>query len=186
MKKLARFFPIVHNTMKFMGLQNMIYNKELPPIHHIIDNLYLGDFRAADNLNILKENNITHIINCAFNLPNKFPNEIIYKRLDLRDEPNQPIIEQMKEAYKFIKENNDKNIFVHCVFGKSRSASVIIFYIMNEQKIDFNSAKNFVKNIRSIVDPNKGFEDELNNYYNQYIAPFIKDLNKEKEDEDNL
>ena len=175
MKKLARFFPIAHNTMKLLGLQNLIYDRNLPPINHIIDNLYLGDFRAADDLNILKENKITHIINCAFNLPNKFPNEIIYKRLDLRDEPNQEIIEQMKEAYQFIKKNNDKKIFVHCVFGKSRSASVIIFYIMNEQKIDFNSAKTFVKNIRDIVDPNIGFENELNRYYEENIAPLKND-----------
>ena len=172
MKKLARFFPIAHNTMKLLGLQNLIYDKNLPPINHIIDNLYLGDFRAADDLNILKQNNITHIINCAFNLPNKFPNDIIYKRLDLRDEPDQDIIEQMKEAYKYIKENNDKNIFVHCVFGKSRSASVIIFYIMNEQKIDFNSAKEIVKSKREIVDPNIGFQNQLNSYYDEYIAPF--------------
>ena len=172
MKKLARFFPFVHNTMKFFGLQNVIYKKEIPPIQHIIDNLYLGDFRAADNLNILKENNITHIINCAFNLPNKFPNDIIYKRLDLRDEPNQPIIERMKEAYQYIKENNDKNIFVHCVFGKSRSGSLIIFYVMNEQKIDFNSAKEIVKSKREIVDPNIGFQNQLNSYYEEYIAPF--------------
>ena len=184
MKKLARFFPFVHNTMKFFGLQNVIYKKEIPPIQHIIDNLYLGDFRAADNLNILKENNITHIINCAFNLPNKFPNDIIYKRLDLRDEPNQPIIERMKEAYQYIKENNDKNIFVHCVFGKSRSGSLIIFYVMNEKKIDFNSAKNFVKNIRNIVDPNEGFENELNNYYNEYIAPYKNDLNNENKEKE--
>ena len=81
----------------------------------------------------------------------------------------------MKEAYQFIKENNDKKIFVHCVFGKSRSASVIIFYIMNEQKIDFNSAKTFVKNIRDIVDPNIGFENELNRYYEENIAQLKND-----------
>ena len=179
MKKFARFFPYAHNTFKFLGLKNLIYDKNLPPINHIVDNLYLGDFRAADDLNTLKQNNITHIINCAFNLPNKFPNEMIYKRLDLRDEPNQPIIDQMKEAYAYIKENKEKNIFVHCVFGKSRSASVIIFYIMNEQKIDFNKAKSFVKNIRSIVDPNSGFENELNKYYEHFIAPLNSDLNKD-------
>ena len=182
MKKLAKYFPIVHNTMKFLGLQNVVY-KDVPPITHIMDNLYLGDFRAADDLNILKEYKITHIINCAFNLPNKFPNDIIYKRLDLRDEPDQPIIEKLKEAYQFIKENKDKNIFVHCVFGKSRSGSVIIFYVMNEQKVDFNTAKEFVKNKRKIVDPNTGFEKELNKYYEDFILPQKNDLNKNNENE---
>ena len=181
-KKLARFFPMVYNTLKFFGIKNAIYKKDTNPIDHIIDNIYLGDFRTADNMDILRQYNITHIINCAFNLPNKFPNEITYKRLDLRDEPDQPLIERLEEAYEFIKENKDKNIFVHCVFGKSRSASVVIFYIMKEKKINFQEAKNFVKNIRSIVEPNSGFELELNKYYEVHIA---NDNNKNKIDEEN-
>ena len=180
MKKLARFFPLVHNTLKLFGIKNVLY-KNANPIDHIIDNIYLGDFRTADNINMLREYNITHIINCAFNLPNKFPDQITYKRLDLRDEVDQPIIQKMEEAYEFIKENKDKNIFIHCVFGKSRSAGVVIFYVMKEKKLNFNDAKNFVKNIRNIVDPNEGFETELNRYYDEHIA----NKESEKKDENN-
>ena len=181
MKKLARFFPLVHNTLKFFGIKNALYKKDSNPIDHIIDNIYLGDFRTADNLDILKEHNITHIINCAFNLPNKYPEQITYKRLELRDETDQPIIEKLEEAYQFIKENKDKNIFVHCVFGKSRSASVVIFYIMKEKKLNFNEAKNFVKNIRQIVEPNSGFENELNRYYEEHIKNDKDENNKTNE-----
>ena len=190
-KKLARFFPMLYNTLKFFGIKNAIYKKDTNPIDHIIDNIYLGDFRTADDINILKEYNITHIINCAFNLPNRFPNEITYKRLDLRDEPNQPIIEKLEEAYEFIKENKDKNIFVHCVFGKSRSASVVIFYIMKEKKLNFQDAKNYVKNIRNIVEPNSGFELELNKYYDEHIANIAENNdnkihNENKNEENNI
>ena len=190
-KKLARFFPMLYNTLKFFGIKNAIYKKDTNPIDHIIDNIYLGDFRTADDINILKEYNITHIINCAFNLPNRFPNEITYKRLDLRDEPNQPIIEKLEEAYEFIKENKDKNIFVHCVFGKSRSSSVVIFYIMKEKKLNFQDAKNYVKNIRNIVEPNSGFELELNKYYDEHIANIAENNdnkihNENKNEENNI
>ena len=181
MKKLARFFPLVHNTLKFFGIKNALYKKDSNPIDHIMDNIYLGDFRTADNIDILKEHNITHIINCAFNLPNKYPEQITYKRLELRDETDQPIIEKLEEAYQFIKENKDKNIFVHCVFGKSRSASVVIFYIMKEKKLNFNEAKNFVKNIRQIVEPNSGFENELNRYYEEHIKNEKDENNKTNE-----
>ena len=181
MKKLARFFPLVHNTLKFFGIKNALYKKDSNPIDHIIDNIYLGDFRTADNIDILKEHNITHIINCAFNLPNKYPEQITYKRLELRDETDQPIIEKLEEAYQFIKENKDKNIFVHCVFGKSRSASVVIFYIMKEKKLNFNEAKNYVKNIRQIVEPNSGFENELNRYYEEHIKNEKDENNKTNE-----
>ena len=169
MKKLAKFLPIIHNGLKYIGLDNVIYQKDVNPIDHIIDNLYLGDYRAADDMNILKKYKITHIINCAFNLPDNYQKEIVYKRLDLKDESNQPLLEKMKEAYKFIKENKDKNIFIHCVFGKSRSGSVAIFYIMNEKKVDYNTAKQMVQKIRKIVNPNEGFEKELTSYYENFI-----------------
>ena len=190
-KKLARFFPMVHNTLKFFGIKNVLY-KDANPIDHIIDNIYLGDFRTADNINILRQYNITHIINCAFNLPNRYPDQITYKRLNLRDEPDQPITERLEEAYKFIKENKDKNIFVHCVFGKSRSASVVIFYVMKEKKLNFQDAKNFVKNIRNIVDPNAGFEAELNKYYEEHIVnnndekDIIENENPKENEENNM
>ena len=184
-KKLARFFPLVHNTLKFFGIKNVLY-KDATPIDHIIDNIYLGDFRTADNIDMLRQYNITHIINCAFNLPNRFPDQITYKRLDLRDEPDQPLIERLEEAYEFIKENKDKNIFVHCVFGKSRSASVVIFYIMKEKKINFQEAKNFVKNIRSIVEPNSGFESELNRYYEEHIKNEVEKNNNDGKEENNI
>ena len=180
-KKLARFFPLVHNTLKFFGIKNVLY-KDATPIDHIIDNIYLGDFRTADNIDMLRQYNITHIINCAFNLPNRFPEQITYKRLDLRDEPDQPILERLEEAYQFIKENKDKNIFVHCVFGKSRSASVVIFYVMKEKKMNFQEAKNFVKNIRNIVEPNSGFESELNRYYEEHIKNEVENKNDGKEE----
>ena len=184
-KKLARFFPMVHNTLKFFGIKNVLY-KDANPIDHIIDNIYLGDFRTADNINILRQYNITHIINCAFNLPNRYPDQITYKRLNLRDEPDQPITQRLEEAYKFIKENKDKNIFVHCVFGKSRSASVVIFYVMKEKKLNFQDAKNFVKNIRNIVEPNSGFESELNRYYEEHIKNEVENNINDGKEENNI
>ena len=134
---------------------------------------------------MLRQYNITHIINCAFNLPNKYPDQITYKRLELRDEPDQPILERLEEAYQFIKENKDKNIFVHCVFGKSRSASVVIFYVMKEKRMNFQEAKNFVKNIRNIVEPNSGFESELNRYYEEHIKNEVGN-NSDGKEENNI
>ena len=123
--------------------------------------MYLGDFRAADDPELLRKNKITHIINCAFNCPNKYPNQFTYLSLNLVDEPKQKIITQMKEAYEFIKQNSNTNIFVHCVFGKSRSASVIIYYMMKEKGMDYDTALNYVKKIRAIADPNPGFAEQL-------------------------
>ena len=53
--------------------------------------------------------------------------------------------------FRIVLNESNKNIFIHCDFGKSRSASVVIFYVMKEKKLNFNDAKNFVKNIRNQI-----------------------------------
>ena len=161
MKKL---FPYYHNVTKFLGLQNVVYKAKFP-IQFIIDNLYLGDYRAADDIKMLNENNIKCIINCAFNCKNIFPKKIEYLNLNLKDEENFPLIESLEKSYNYIKSNSNKNILVHCIHGKSRSVSVIIFYLMKEKKWNYEESLNYVKKIRDFAQPNKGFENELKNYY---------------------
>ena len=75
---------------------------------------------------------------------------------------------------------------MHCVFGKSRSASVVIFYVMKEKKMNFQDAKNFVKNIRNIVEPNSGFESELNRYYEEHIKNEVENKNDDGKEENNI
>jgi len=47
-----KLFPYYHSFMKAIGLQDKIY-KTPTCINHIMDNVYIGDFRAADNLPLL-------------------------------------------------------------------------------------------------------------------------------------
>ena len=61
-------------------------------------------------------------------------------------------------AGEFIKINLEKtNVLVHCFAGVSRSASIIIAYLMKEKNNTYKEAFSFVKAKRSIIDPNFGF-----------------------------
>lgn len=160
MKKL---FPIVHNVAKFFSLENLLY-KKTEPLQHIIDNIYLGDFRAADSLQTLNNNNITHIINCAYNLPNKFPETIKYYNLNLEDIPSQNIIQKAENAYKYIKDNSNNNILIHCVFGASRSGATVMYYLMKEKKWTFDKSYEYIKSKRSALKLNQGFEQQLREF----------------------
>lgn len=157
---VARLFPIYHNFAKFFGFEDKIY-KKTEPIHHIIDNIYLGDYRAADNPLLLKQYNITHIINCAFNLPCKYPNQFTYLALNLKDEKTQDIIPKMEESFQFIKKNSSQNIFIHCVLGVSRSGSAVMYYLMKEKGWTYAQAFDYIRKIRSVVQPNEGFKQQL-------------------------
>lgn len=165
-KKFACCFPCVHAIVKCFHCTDKIYLAK-EPINKIIDNLYLGDFRAADNPELLRSLNITHIINCAFNLPCKYKEQFTYLHLKLRDEPDQIIFPQIENAYEFIKQNSSVNILVHCVHGMSRSGSVIIYYLMKEKGMNMEESINYIGKLRAIINPNEGFRNQL--------------LNKEKE-----
>lgn len=159
-KKLAFLFPYVHNVAKVLNIENKVYRAK-EPIHKIVDNLYLGDFRAADNPELLKSYGITHIVNCAFNLPSKYNGMFTYLDLKLRDEPDQVIFPQVDNAYKFIVENRNTNVFVHCVHGMSRSGSVVVYYLMKEKGMRMQEGIEFIGKIREVINPNEGFRRQL-------------------------
>ena len=159
-KKLAFLFPYVHTVAKALHVEDKVYRSK-EPIHKIVDNLYLGDFRAADNPELLRSHGITHVVNCAFNLPSKYPKLLTYLNLNLRDEPDQTIFPQIDDAYKFIKNNPHNNILVHCVHGMSRSGSVIVYYLMKEKRMRMQESIEFIGKIREVINPNEGFRRQL-------------------------
>lgn len=48
-------------------------------------------------------------------------------------------------------------VLVHCYAGISRSATVVIAYLMSTQDKSFREAYDFVKSKRSEINPNEGF-----------------------------
>ena len=52
-------------------------------------------------------------------------------------------------------------VFVHCHAGISRSATVCIAYLMQQQKLTVDEAYKFVQSKRPIISPNLGFMGQL-------------------------
>ena len=124
-------------------------------IHEIVkDFLWLGNFKAAINIEDLKAKGIKKILSLweitGFEYDS---NDFIHKIIAINDNYNQNIIQYFGECLNFIK-GNDK-VFIHCMAGASRSASV--------ERKSFSEAYNFVKSIRSIF-PNSGFQHQLKNF----------------------
>ena len=60
--------------------------------------------------------------------------------------------------------------------GISRSPSIVIAYLMYQNKMKFEEAYNFVKNKRKEISPNSGFQEQLKKFEkiltdNNYILP---------------
>jgi len=57
-----------------------------------------------------------------------------------------------------------ENVLIHCAFGVSRSASVLIGFMIFKFKMSFEEAHHFVKQRRPAIKPNEGFREQLKKY----------------------
>ena len=137
-------------------------------MNHIYKNLYLGSNEAAENEMLLKMYDIYTVINCAIELRHDYKDILSYE-LNLHDMPEERIISVFEATYKFVKRHLEHNILVHCYMGISRSSSFIIFYLMKEEKWDYDTCFEFVRKKRPCIEPNYGFENQLRKYYDKYI-----------------
>ena len=72
----------------------------------------------------------------------------------------------MKRA---LDEDADARIMVHCMWGMSRSASVVIAYMMATQRMTLLKSITYVKGKRRVVKPNSGFLCQLL-WYEKYLS----------------
>jgi protein-tyrosine phosphatase len=157
-KLVSEIFYLSHKALRIINLSTLMYHSE-SPIDQITDNIYLGDFRAADDLNLLRDNGITHIINCAKDIPEVYPDTFDYLSLNLRDTASQDLTEAIIVSLNFIKKG--KKVFIHCKQGVSRSASIVLAYLVKEMGMSYDSALEKVIARRQCVNPNPGFESQL-------------------------
>src|SRR5262245_24790217 len=96
----------------------------------ILEGLYLGDYETARNLVLLRKTGITHIVNCAEELPNFHEGSFEYLALKLRD-PDPGMHMHFRSTCLFIDEARKKNgrVLVHCYAAISRSPSIVLSYL---------------------------------------------------------
>ncbi|CAD8063227.1 unnamed protein product [Paramecium primaurelia] len=83
-------------------------------------------------------------------------------RIVLNDLDNSNIKQYFDQTNQFIQQNLNKgNLLVHCMAGVSRSAAIVIAYLMWSQKMTFQNALIYVTKKREQVYPNKGFRQQL-------------------------
>lgn len=119
---------------------------------------------GTGNLKLLTNNNVTHVLTVASNcVPEKRFDHIKYKLFDLPDCPTYVIHNIFKEALTFMREAIEAKgtVFVHCGRGVSRSATLVIAYLMHYDGKMFQDALTLVNRQRRCAYPNIGFQLQL-------------------------
>ncbi|XP_019163884.1 PREDICTED: protein-tyrosine-phosphatase MKP1-like isoform X2 [Ipomoea nil] len=137
------------------------FNKECSKI---VDHIYLGSETIAKDREILRQNGITHVLNCVgFICPEYFKGDMVYKTLWLRDSPTEDITSILYDVFDYFEDVREQGgrVFVHCCQGVSRSTSLVIAYLMWKKGQSFEDAFQHVKAARGVTNPNMGFACQL-------------------------
>ncbi|XP_069501239.1 dual specificity protein phosphatase 10-like [Ambystoma mexicanum] len=139
-----------------------IENAELSTI---LPFLFLGNERDAQDLERILDLNIGHVINVTTHLPlyHLESSGVRYKRLPATDNSKQNLRQYFEEAFEFIEEAQQcgKGVLVHCQAGVSRSATIVIAYLMKHTLMTMGDAYKYVKGRRPAISPNLNFMGQL-------------------------
>jgi len=148
-------------------IESLETNCDYDKIDKIEDGIYLTSQKGASRKGDLQEHNITHIINCANDSRGiYFPSDFVYKWLAINDSPTQDIQCFFLDVIDFVTKAKQQNghVLFHCQLGVSRSATLVIAYLMWEHGWSCDETFQYVQHMRLIIDPNIGFLSQLQDW----------------------
>ena len=125
----------------------------------IPNKLFLGNYYSATQKEELKKRGVTHILMVGYLLHEFYPEDFEYANIEIDDDERENIFKYFYTCINFIEKS--KICFVHCQAGMSRSASIVIAYVMYKLKLKFEEAFDYVKKRREYIYPNVGFKLQL-------------------------
>jgi hypothetical protein len=132
-----------------------------PEMSQVSEYLYVGSREAARNIQLLQDAGISGIV--ALGCDAAFPDAFDYCCFpSLMDTPETNIMLAIDETIKFIegKLSSGKKVLVHCVFGQSRSAAVVVGYFLSKGMM-LNEALAHIRSARNSICINPGFLSQL-------------------------
>ncbi|KAJ1104519.1 hypothetical protein NDU88_001930 [Pleurodeles waltl] len=148
-------------------------------MQEILPGLFLGPYSSAmkSKLPVLQKCGITHIVCIRQNIEANFikPNFqqlFRYLVLDIADNPVENIIRFFSVTKEFVDGSlqTGGKVLVHGNAGISRSAALVIAYIMETFGVKYRDAFTYVQERRFCINPNAGFVHQLQEYEAIYLA----------------
>uniref|UniRef100_A0A3Q3SU21 Dual specificity phosphatase 22a n=1 Tax=Mastacembelus armatus TaxID=205130 RepID=A0A3Q3SU21_9TELE len=139
----------------------------------VVDGLYLGNIRDAESRESLSKHGITHILSVYNNAKPVFE-DMTYLCIHATDTSSQNLLQHFKECIGFIHECrlNGGSCLVHCFAGVSRSTTMVVAYLMTVTRYSWQECLSAVRAVRSFVDPNDGFQQQLQEYQTTRVSEY--------------
>ncbi|CBI15744.3 unnamed protein product, partial [Vitis vinifera] len=133
----------------------------------ITASLFIGGALAARSVYTLQHLGITHILCLCSNeigqSDSQYPDLFEYKNFSISDSEDTNISSIFEEASVFIDhvEQTGGRVLVHCFEGRSRSATLVLAYLMLRKNFTLLEAWNALKRVHRRAQPNDGFARTL-------------------------
>ncbi|KAM5571555.1 hypothetical protein ABKV19_011903 [Rosa sericea] len=157
----------LEHILERISLISEAANTERPS--RITSSLFIGGALAARSVYTLQRLGITHILCLCSNeigqSDSQFPDLFEYKNFSICDSEDFNISNIFDEAVEFIDrvEETGGKVLVHCFEGKSRSATLVLAYLMLRKNSTLLEAWNSLKQVHRRAQPNDGFAKILLN-----------------------
>ena len=159
--------------------------------HEIIPRLWLGNRRAAANMEWLQMNNINVVMNCSKDIPFADDTEVVRRRTyripiddSLRDRDIDYLTTASEEvALTLLREyKNGRRILVHCAAGMQRSAASVAIFLMTLKGWTAEKAVNYIRSIRPIAfRPGINFLASIQEYERRLFNEILPALDKSRQ-----
>jgi len=141
----------------------------------ILPNLYLGGMEAAVDAESLAQQGVRAVVCCNREFEfatSKYNPELDYYRVDVEDMGREPIELFFPEATEFIHKHlsEERPVLIHCKAGVSRSASVLLAYLIEYCGYSLHDAFMFTLERRPTITPNPGFMTRLREYEKEILG----------------
>jgi dual specificity phosphatase 12 len=136
--------------------------------------LYIGGLYALYQTDLIRAAGITHVLSVIDYDPLLQERFAHLKHFHVRadDHPNENLLQHFEAAVRYIdaalqdvnqseEEGSGGGVFVHCAMGKSRSATLVVAYLMWKYQLDPVTALEQLCEGRPVCDPNPGFKEQL-------------------------
>jgi protein-tyrosine phosphatase len=120
---------------------------------------FLSSRHVRENTEVFTEHNIKRVIDLS-NLPGlaEIPG-VHYTLYQIDDRPTTDLSGIFNDIHQTIDEGREEgtSVLVHCNQGISRSAAIVMSYLIAKEKMTLKEAWHYVKSRRRVAHPNDGY-----------------------------
>ena len=139
----------------------------------IYENLWITPGCSAREFDFLRENEITHILNCAEEESMRYPKYVTAIHIPMTDDVDPLAMDQIIQGAQILAVwmNADANTIVHCKAGISRSVTVVLAWLIIYKNYTYNQAYKLVQSKRNFIYPNDFYRKLLKDLETKFYVP---------------